>query len=323
MATLNKTSTDNEMTETISSMVSEQAPEKQPECNDITEPDNVIKSNNVIDKDETASSDDFSVIPTNELPDVIGKADVGSNTKLKKKRKRSNRPGRLSGSVPFEIHTVDAQLVFAGYNPKNSVSLLQFGGQMTTIWDAAENDDPYADVYLLKVYDGIKQCRNQLATVIQDHQATIQAMYHRDSISLTPFASQKPVVKSLWFRTQYGYLGASVIADFDELMRTVLTAHRVGVLLEHSPEAIRDEWVNRIAALFKLPFKWQPLNITRADVEANNALAEKAQQAMGKLPEPVLTKKLRSPFSPVIKAPPSIEQEKSQSDCPTEDTQTQ
>jgi integrating conjugative element protein (TIGR03761 family) len=228
-------------------------------------------------------------------------------TKPKKKRFLSKRPGRLSGSILFELHTADAQQVFAGYSTKDAVSLLQFGGRMTHIWSAAEKDDPYADWYLLKVYDGIVRLRNQLAVAIQDYQA--QMTQGQSNLALEPFTSEKPVVKSLWFRTQYGYLGASVIADFDKLIRTVLTANRIGVLLEKSHETIRDEWLNKIVILFKFPFKYQSFEITRADVEADNALAKNTQEVLGVLPESVLAKTLRSPFAPAIQAPNILKEE--------------
>ena len=232
------------------------------------------------------------------ITEVQAQPSTQQQTKPKKKRFISKRPGRLSGSIPFELHTADAQQVFAGYSTKDAVSLLQFGGRMTHLWSAAEKDDPYADWYLLKVYDGIVRLRNQLAATIQDYQA--QMTQGESNLALQPFTSEKPVVKSLWFRTQYGYLGASVIADFDKLIRTVLTANRIGVLLEKSHETIRDEWLNKIVILFKLPFKYQSFEITRADVEADNALAKRAQEVLGTLPESVLAKTLRSPFAPAI-----------------------
>lgn len=221
------------------------------------------------------------------------------------KKKKAIKPGRLYGSIPFEIHTADAQACFRGYHfldhgTKEVVGLLQFGGQMSLIWDAAKNDDPYADWYLLKTYDAMIKLRHQLARALQDYQQQIQQTYGRDNLSLSPFASQKPVVQTLWFRTQYGYLGANVIADFDLLMRTVITANRVGVLLDKTHEQIKEEWGVKIIELFKLPFKWQSFNITRADVKADNESAQTAQKLLGKLPERVLNKTLRSPFAPLI-----------------------
>lgn len=174
---------------------------------------------------------------------------------------------------------------------------------MTKIWNAAAEDDPYADLYLLRVYDGIVKLRNQLKSLIQDYENQLSQSSMSQNLKLLPFSSESPVIKSLWFRTQYGYLGANLIADFDQLMRIILTANRVGVILNHSHEKIRDEWFGHIFSIFKLPFKWIETGIKRTDIDDNNELSNKAQHAMGKLPESVLTKKLRSPFAPYINEP--------------------
>ena len=244
--------------------------------------------------------------------DAIKNTDFYAMKKIQKTQnknhKENTRPGRLFGSIPFEIHTMDAQLLFSGYINKGSVGLLQFAGQMSTLWDASEKDDPYADWYLLKVYDAIIQLRNQFAQSIQDYQEKIRETYGQANLLLTPFVSQKPVVKNLWFRTQYGYLGAGVVGDFDELMRFVLTANRVGVLLDKPQEAIRSEWIDKVIALFQLPFKWQSFMLTRSDIEADNDLAKSAQKTLGKIPRNVLDKTLRAPFSPYINVESEIKQ---------------
>lgn len=233
--------------------------------------------------------------------------DNSTHQKKRPKRKHNNRPGRLSGSLPFEIHTLDAQSLFGGYIRNEAVGLLQFGGLMTTIWNAAEKDDPYADWYLLKVYDELTKLRNTIASVTQDYQQKLQEAYGRTNLHLMPFASQKPVVKPLWFRTQYGYLGANLIADFDTLVRTVLTANRIGVLLDKPINDIKDEWIDKIVALFKLPARYQSFAVTRLDVVNNTDVAKKAQDVLGKLPKSVLDKQLRAPFAPYINLPRNSE----------------
>lgn len=216
------------------------------------------------------------------------------------KKQSQKRPGRLAGTISFEIHTADAQQLFSGYGKEKTTGLLEFGAVMGKIWDAAGRDDPYADWFLLKIYDAVVKLRNQLAVVIQDYQQKIHQVYGREHLQLTPFLSQQPVIKQLWFRTQYGYLGANVIADFDELMRTVLTANRVGVLLGKTHEDIREHYAVLIRSLFSLPSKWQDLSITREVISQSIEQAKKAKKLMGELPDKVLTKSLRSPFSPAI-----------------------
>ena len=218
------------------------------------------------------------------------------------------KPGRLRGEVSLTLHTAYSQKLFLGFRPdKRSINLLQFGGRMAVIWDAAERDDPYADWYLLKLYDAILKLRQQLTHDIEKYQHKLNEESSIANLSFTPFVSQQPAVESLWFRTQYGYMGASLIADFDQLMRTVLTVNRVGILLDKPESVIRQEWVDKILALFRLPFNWKSFAITRSDVKSEHEQAQLAQEKMGKLPEPILLLQLRSPFSPSIK-PVFVEQ---------------
>lgn len=212
------------------------------------------------------------------------------------------KPGRLKGEVHLTLHTAYAQKLFLGFRPdKRSINLLQFGGRMTQIWDASERDDPYADWYLLKVYDLLMKLQKQLSGEIKEYQAKLKEANQLANLTINPFESQQPVIESLWFRTQYGYMAASLIAHFDELMRTILTANRVGILLDKPEKDIRQFWLDELLALFRLPFKWKPLPVTRADFKSDNDQAKIAQEKMGQLPEPILLLTLRSPFAPAIK----------------------
>lgn len=237
----------------------------------------------------------LSVPVNNEKTDIIR-----FEEKKTKKPYQFERPGPLVNQVQLVLNTVDAQTLFLGHFAKSGISLIQFGGKTAELWAAAEKDDPYADWYLVKIYDAVITLRNQLITTIQAYQEQLNKVCSCAGFIIKPFQSEKPVIKSLWFKTQYGYLAAQIIAQFDELMRTILTAKRIGVILEKPYETVRNEFAQQITVLFKMPFKWQQFNITRADIEANNETAQTAKKVLSELPESILTKKLRSPFAPNI-----------------------
>lgn len=210
------------------------------------------------------------------------------------------RPGRLVNRVELIINTAATQKLLTGSTNKGDVGLLQFAGFIAEIWKQAERDDPFADWYLVKIYDAMVTLKNQLAAEIQLQQQALNKINGTSGFIIKTFSSEKPLVKTVWFKTPYGYLGAQIIAVFDELVRTVMTASNVGVILDKGHESVRDVWAEKIIALFKLPLKWQAVDITRDDVIAKNDKAKAAQKALGKLPEVILTKKLRSPFAPKI-----------------------
>lgn len=212
------------------------------------------------------------------------------------------KPGRLKGEVKLILHTVYSQKLFLGFRPgKRSVNLLQFASRMTELWDAAEQDNPYADWYLLQVYDMLINFQKKIISEIEDYREKLNDSNYLSGLTFIPFLSQEPVIESLWFRTQYGYMAARLIAHFDELMRIILTANRIGILLDKEEKAIRQEWIKEISSLFHLPFNWKPLVITRLDLKNDAQQLKVAIEKMGNVPEDVITLKLRSPFSPLIK----------------------
>lgn len=213
------------------------------------------------------------------------------------------RPGRLVSDVQLYLNTVDSQTVFMGLQSQEAVGLLTFGGRMSEIWDAASRDDPYADYYLLKVYDAIIKLRNELAALIQDYDAKLKENLRDSHISCDAFASEKPLIKPLWFRTQYGYLGAQLIADFDKFTRLVLTANWIGILLDDNPQALRKRIIDKITKIFQLPMRWQDFELIRRDIKNKSEKSIQAQEILGKLPDAILDKTLRAPFAPNIKPP--------------------
>lgn len=228
-----------------------------------------------------------------------------------------SKPARLTGDVTLTLQTTAAQKLFFGVkqNNKTSVNLLQFGGRMTDIWLAAKKDDPYADWFLVKVYDKVSTLRQQIAIAIKRYKAQLDEASELSRLNFTLFTSAQPTKQALRFGTQYGYLGASLVADYDELMQVILTARQVGILFDQPHHIIQQTWRQQLLSLFKLPYRWQAFGLTRQDVKEQTDKATKAKERMGKLPNGIQTMKLRSPFAPTIFIPrerikPSIEEDK-------------
>lgn len=246
---------------------------------------------------------------TTIIPTANSEKTATANTAVKQqipKHKTKSRtiqykpPGKLVSKAQLTLNTYDAQRLFLGRHESQGIGLIAFGHQMTIIWNAAAKDDPYADWILLRVYDAIKKCRNQLTALLKKYEKQLNDANTQANLTLTPFKSSKPLVQELWFKNPYGYLGASIIADYDKLIRIALTAYRIGVLLNQSHDAIREEWTQKINKIFKMAFLWKSFNITRVDVKEKADNAKRAENKLGKLPEAILEKNLRSPFSPYI-----------------------
>ncbi len=228
-----------------------------------------------------------------------------SPSKKNRKDYPHKRPGRLRGNIVLSLHTFQAQRLFNGYKDKRAVGLVPFGGAMTQVWDAAEQDDPYADFYLLKVYDQFSQLKSSLQEAISQCKSELNNANAQSNLEFSAFVSQKPVNYELWFRTQYGYLGAQLLANLDELMRVLITAERVGVLLSEPYDVLRKRWVKRLLDFFALPFSWEKSGLDRktimSDDEDTRAIIKKLDEKIGQLPQSVLAGTIRSPFAPRIR----------------------
>ncbi|HSH43770.1 MAG TPA: TIGR03761 family integrating conjugative element protein, partial [Arenicellales bacterium] len=137
----------------------------------------------------------------------------------------AERPGTLRGEASLLIQTRQAQRLVYGRRHSQEqagiIGLVRFGMLMKRIWTAAMQDDPYADWFLLQVHEALEAGR----ALTQELKVHVDALLAGvDGVEITVAHSLKPVRVPLQFANPYGYMGAYVIADFDELVCSVLTA---------------------------------------------------------------------------------------------------
>ena len=94
-------------------------------------------------------------------------------------------------------------------------------------------------------------------------------------------------------------MGAYLIADYDELVRAILTAQHVGLLSRVAGEArIRDS-ARRVRRIFTIPVRWKQLAVTREDIHQQHPRAQQAREAMGDLPDDILAGTRRAQVVPI------------------------
>ena len=211
------------------------------------------------------------------------------------------KPGPLRHEVQLALNTFEPQLLFMGNVSKGYVGLLRFTNALFLIWEAASEDDPYADYYLWRVHNMITSLSQNLKAIMQQYENLLSKTIDHPNMQLHLLASEKPVIRSVWFKTPYGYMATGLLADFDTLLCLALTAYRMGAIPYKVYKALRDEWAFHIATLFRLPSEWQPLGLTRADMVADTVVAQEAESLMGALPEGFVNKQKRSFLAPDIK----------------------
>jgi integrating conjugative element protein (TIGR03761 family) len=216
------------------------------------------------------------------------------------------RPGRLRGTSYLTIETRQAQRLVYGRAHSDElqgiIGLVKFAMVMGRIWRAAELDDPYADWYLLQIHEALTTAQAQVKQATEQIQERLQSV---TGIEISVAHSLKPVQIPLHFPNAYGYMGGYLIADYDTLVRNVLTAVHVALMTREEGKHLLNNYGRIIRRSFLLPTQWKYCIITRDDIRQTTQRGAMAIDAMGELLQEVLDETLRAPHAPTIRKPGS------------------
>lgn len=208
-------------------------------------------------------------------------------------------PGALRGQVWLTVQTRQAQRLIRGRNGNADkpaiIGLVGFADRLRVIWQAARDDDPYADWWLVKVHDALERVRD----LIKNEEAVLDTRLQQlTALEVAVAESMKPYRIALQFANPYAYRGAQLIAEYDRFVRTLLTAHHVGVLTGMATEGLLNACARKIRGAFAVPQGYHLLNVDRAALRQGAANASHARRLMGDVPESVLNGAHRAPLAP-------------------------
>ncbi len=218
----------------------------------------------------------------------------------------ADQPGTLRCDACLVIQTRQAQRLVYGRKQVEQqpgiIGLVRFGMLMKRIWVSAMLDDPYADWYLLQIDETLEAGRVE----IQQSKAQIDELLSSTrGVEIGVAHSLKPARVPLQFANPYGYMGAYLVGDYDELVCAVLTARHVGLLGRDSAEQMLHRGGRLIRRAFLLPTQWKHYAVDRNDLQQNNQRAQAAHTAMGELPQDVVEGTRRARHAPEIRQPKS------------------
>jgi integrating conjugative element protein (TIGR03761 family) len=198
-------------------------------------------------------------------------------------------PGALRGEVWLNVQTYQAQSLIRGRRGGEGkpaiMGLVGFAERLKVLWQAIRSDDPFADWWLVKVEDSVADVRSQLHSLQEQLQATLVSV---ECFEVTFAQSSRPQRVSLQFANPYAFRAAQMLADYDRMMCTWMTARHLGMAL---PTEIAEKVSGSgrsLRRVFALPQSYQYLEISRNDIHQGTARAEKARECMGDLPQEIL-----------------------------------
>ncbi len=207
--------------------------------------------------------------------------------------------GALRGQAWLTVQTRQAQRLIQGRKGSADkpaiVGLVGFADRLRLIWQAARNDDPYADWWLIKIHEALDQAREFIR---RSHIEFDEKLTQSPAIEVAVAESLRPYRIPLQFANPYAYQGAHLIGEYDTLVRTLLTGCHVGLLDRSSSERIVQFGGRRIRGVFNVPQGYRFLGIDRASVRGQDEKARQALALMGELPPALLTGEQQAPLVP-------------------------
>ena len=244
---------------------------------------------------------------------------VGSTTQQSIETRQNNILGHLAGEVCLEVHTQQALRLIWGRRRtarKAPISgLIAFASVVNSIWQAADAGDPYALWWLVKIEDGIEQCRAHLN---EQFQAT--AFLHPDPeiLEVDTAETEQPYRTRLAFSNPYAYRAAHMLGEYDMLVRSCYTLVFVGAGNPADLQIIMARAGHQVRRVFAIPQGFKVCDIDRDDLRQNNERARRAVELMGPLPDEILNGETLPVFVPadIRRAPGSQSTEESTSALP-------
>ena len=225
---------------------------------------------------------------------------------LVERSRQPQKPGVLHGQVWLTVQTSQAQQLIhgrAGTPDKPAIiGLVGFADRLRVIWLAARRDDPYADWWLIKVHEAIEA--NE--TFIRHRQVELDKhLEQMTGMEVNVAASEHPYRVPLQFANPYAYRAAQLVASYDRLVCTALTARHIGLLDGAAYVQVQQACARKLRALFMLPQGYRLLKIDRDRVQKAMGRSHEARQLMGEVPEAILSGERQAPLVPRKRALPT------------------
>ena len=213
------------------------------------------------------------------------------------------QPGGLRSETRMTIQTRQAQKLVMGRKRSPQVEpiigLLDFGRRMKLIWLSAEADDPFADWFLVRIEQSLEESK----ALIQEKTAWLNTrMAELQGFDIQVANSLQPLQVPIFFQNPYGYMGAYLIADYDDLACSVFTARHIALIDRALAEQLLQATGKAIRRTFNLASQWKFTGVTREDMRAENPNALRAVETFGACPEPILSGKQRAAMAPAVRA---------------------
>jgi integrating conjugative element protein (TIGR03761 family) len=210
--------------------------------------------------------------------------------------------GALRSAMQLTLHTHHASRIWHGRGASEErpsiMGLNGFISLMSKMKRGAEQDDPYADWWMLRMEDKLSATKDVLLSLREQVDQVLTTI--PSSLTLGENLNVQPVSLPLFVNAQLAFMAIYLLADYDELARRLLLAHHAALIDRRTLERWLHDGAHALRSLFSLAQRYKPSGTNRADFSENNAAAREAEEKFGELLPAVLDGTLRSRFAPAL-----------------------
>ncbi len=216
-------------------------------------------------------------------------------------------PGVLRSEATLTLQTKYAQSFIYGrernaMQGKNQIpGLLDYARRTRIIYLSVIADDPYADWQLIKIEKFIENAKQSIESSEAEIKDALQSM---SGIVIQPAQSLSPITVPLNFQNPYGYMGAAIVSQYDQLACQVFSATHSGVLQKKPGFALLNRAGAGIRRVFSAAYEWKYTGVTRNDASNKTKMAEQAIKIMGTCPQDIMDLTRRARNAPEISQNP-------------------
>lgn len=212
--------------------------------------------------------------------------------------------GSLRSQMNITLHTHHAARLWFGRRQQQGqtshpiIGMPRFISIMDQMKNAAAQNDPYADLWLIRMEEKVQQAREAMTELQESVDKQLKSV--PAAISIQDNLNVQPLTLPLFIGCQLGYLGVYLLTEYDTLARRILLANHTAMIGRRQMEKWLDEGAHLLRSVYGLAQQYRHAGVTRDDIAANNARAREAIEKFGELPQDVLEGTNRSNFAPPL-----------------------
>lgn len=219
--------------------------------------------------------------------------------------------GTLRSSMQLTLHTHHASRIWHGRDASQGratiIGLNGFIAVMNKMKRAAELDDPYADMWMLRIEEKLNATKASIKVLREQIDLALSEV--PDALSMGENLNVQPVRLPLFVNAQLGFMAVYLLADYDDLARRLILAHHTALIDRRTLEHLLNEGAHALRSLFSLAQQFKASGVKRGDYISNTPAALKARERFGEVPQDVLDGSTRSRFAPPLMRPPASDVE--------------